>query len=36
VYSFTNTTAYIAYRFFVTANAGAAQCQFAEIQLFDH
>jgi hypothetical protein len=35
VYSFANTTAYIAYRFFVTANAGAAQCQFAEIQLFD-
>jgi hypothetical protein len=34
-YSFTNTTAYGAYRFFVTANSGATQCQFAELQLFD-
>jgi hypothetical protein len=33
-YAFTNTTAYAAYRFFVTANGGAAQFQVAEIQLF--
>jgi hypothetical protein len=33
-HSFTNTTAYAAYRFFVTANGGAAQIQVAEIQLF--
>jgi F5/8 type C domain len=34
-YSFTNTTAYSAYRFFVTANAGSStQFQVAEIQLF--
>jgi hypothetical protein len=34
-YSFTNTTAYGAYRFFVTANSGANQCQVAELQLFE-
>jgi hypothetical protein len=33
-YTFTNTTAYAAYRLFVTANGGAAQFQIAEIQLF--
>jgi hypothetical protein len=33
-YTFTNTTAYAAYRLFVTANGGAAQFQVSEIQLF--